>query len=155
MTQEFPFERIGDLYRDTILDHYRKPRNRTTFRDPDISYDEFNPICGDRVVVQLKLIDGRIAEAGFSGEGCSISQASASMLASALEGLTLDQAEALAETFRELLEGGQSMPGRRDALGDLQAMEGVRKFPVRIKCALLAWTAMEEGIEQYRAGGNS
>ena len=118
--------------------------------EPDIEYDEYNPICGDRVVVQLKLNDGRIEEAGFHGQGCSISQASASMMADSLKGKTPEEVERLSGTFRRLMQGHTPSEDERAGLGDLEAFQGVRKFPVRIKCALLAWTALEEGIAEYR-----
>ena len=120
--------------------------------DPDIEYDEFNPICGDQVVLQLKLNDGRISEVGFHGRGCSISQASASMMTGSLKEKTPEEAEQLSSIFRRLIQGHAPSEDEHAELGDLKALQGVRKFPVRIKCALLAWTALEEGIAEYRAG---
>ncbi len=148
--QEFPLEKLGELYREIVLAHYRSSKNRARIESPDIEYDEFNPICGDQVVLQLRLHDGLIAEAGFHGQGCSISQASASMMAEALGGMSLEEAEQLSEVFRDMMYGRSPSPKEHGRLGDLQALLGVRKFPVRIKCALLAWTALEEGIHQYR-----
>ena len=145
---EFDFNELDELYRDVILDHFRKAGSRVKVEKPDIEYDEFNPICGDRVVLQLKLNDGRIGEASFHGEGCSISQASASMMTDLLRGKTLEEANELSESFRQIMLGNTPS---EEGLGDLRALQGVRKFPVRIKCALLAWTALEEGMEEYRA----
>ena len=150
--QQFPFDEIDELYQKVILDHYRSPQNMVEIEDPDIEYDEFNPICGDQVVLQLKLHDGRIAEVGFHGQGCSISQASASMMTGSLKEKTPEEAEQLSSTFRRLIQGHAPSEDERAELGDLKALQGVRKFPVRIKCALLAWTALEEGIAEYRAG---
>ena len=149
--QEFPFDEIDELYRRAILDHYRNSRNKVKIEEPDIEYDEFNPICGDQVVLQLKLNDGQIGEASFHGQGCSISQASASMMTDSLKGKTLEEAEQFVEIFRQMMRGRTPSERELAELGDLKALQGVRKFPVRIKCALLAWTALEEGIEEYEA----
>ena len=148
--QKFPFEEIDDLYRKVILDHNRKARDVPQVVDPDIEYDEYNPICGDRVVLQLKLDGANIGQAGFQGEGCSITQASASMMVELLSGKTLEEAEELSETVRAMMRG-QTSQQELGSLGSLEALQAVRKFPVRIKCALLAWTALEIGIEEYRA----
>ena len=149
--QKFPSEEIDALYGEVILDHYRNSRNKARIEEPDIEYDEYNPICGDQVVLQLKLDDGYIGNAGFHGQGCSISQASASMMTDLLKGKTLKEAEDLAETFRQMMHGSPPSPEELAEMRDLEALQGVRKFPVRIKCALLAWTALEEGIEEYRS----
>ena len=151
MTQPFPFNEIDELYRDVILQHYRKSRKQVRLEQPDIEFDEFNPVCGDRVVLQLKLNEGLIIEASFQGEGCSISQASASVMTGLLKGKTLGEAELLAESFRELMRGNVPSGDQLAELGDLEAFQAVRKFPVRIKCALLAWTALEAGIDEYQA----
>ena len=150
--QQFPFDDIDELYRKAILDHYRSPRNMVELDEPDIEYDEFNPICGDQVVLQLKLNDGRIEDVGFHGQGCSISRASASMMTDSLKEKTPEEAEQLSDTFRRLMRGHAPSEAEHAELGDLEALQGVRKFPVRIKCALLAWTALEVGIAEYRAG---
>lgn len=149
--QKFPFDQIDDLYRDVILRHYRASRSRPEVHDPDVEYDEYNPICGDRVVLRLRVVQGRIVEAGFKGEGCSITQASASMMTDALKGLTLQEAEDLADRFRLSLTGDVPPGSPSGGLGDLEALQAVRAFPVRIKCALLGWSALEQGIEEYRA----
>ena len=150
--QEFPFDEIDELYRGVILEHYRRSRNRSRVPDPDIEYDEYNPVCGDRVVLQLKLDDGLIWEVGFHGEGCAISQASASMMTDSLKGKTLEEAWELSEAFRGIMDRDASAnSGKNAGLGDLEALQAVRRFPVRIKCALLSWTALEEGIDSYRA----
>ena len=150
--QKFPFDEIDALYRDIILKHYRNSSDRVAIDEPDIEYDEYNPICGDRVVIQLKVKDARIEESSFHGEGCSISQASASIMADILTGKTLEEALRLAEGFRHMMQAGASSGADQVKLGDLAALQAVRKFPVRIKCALLGWTALEEGIEEFRSG---
>ena len=149
--QEIPCDEIEELYRDAILKHYRSSSNKVRLEEPDIEYDEYNPICGDQVVVQLRLTDGRIGEARFHGEGCSISQASASMMTDVLRGRTLEEADEIGETFRQMMRGRSPTEEERAELGDLGALQVVRRFPVRIKCALLGWTALEIGIEEYRA----
>ena len=149
--QEFPFDQLDDLYREVILDHYRKPRNRISLPKSDVEYAEYNPICGDQVILQLKLDNNRIGQAGFQGQGCSISQASASMMTEVLSGKTLEEAEGIAEIFRRMLQGRAGSKDELANLGDLTALEGVRRFPVRVKCALLACGALEQGIEEYRA----
>ncbi len=149
--QQFPMEDLDDLYQEVILDHYRNSRNKAPLPAPDIEYDGFNPFCGDEVVLQLKLSDGAVQQAGFHGQGCSISQASASMMTDLLKGKTLEEAEALSEVFRQMMSGREPTDEELDIIGDLEALKGVRKFPVRIKCALLAWATLEDGITEYRS----
>ena len=152
MQQAFPFDEIDDLYREVILHHYRNSRNKARIEDPDIEYDGFNPFCGDEVVLQLKLQDDHdhVGNASFHGQGCSISQASASMMTDLLKGRTLEEAERLSEVFRQMMHGQEPSEEELEGMGDLEALQGVRKFPVRIKCALLAWATLEDGIQQYR-----
>jgi len=154
MPQQFPFDQIDDLYRHVILDHHRNPRNTVKLNAPEVEYEEYNPICGDGVVLQLKLDSGRIHKAAFQGQGCSISQASASILTESVLGKSLDEAEVLSRAFRQMMQGNAPSNEEPDGLGDLEALQGVRKFPVRIKCALLAWAALEEGIRDYRAANS-
>lgn len=151
--QQFPMEELDELYQEVILDHYRNSRNKTPLPSPDIEYDGFNPFCGDEVVLQLKLADGAVQQAGFHGQGCSISQASASMMTDLLKGKTLEEAIALSEVFRKMMSGQEPTEEELDMIGDLEALKGVCKFPVRIKCALLAWATLEDGITEYRAQG--
>lgn len=142
---------LDDLYHDAILDHRRNPRNTTPLVDPDISAHSVNPFCGDEIHMQINLDDdGRVAEAGLQGEGCSINQATGSMLTETLRGLTIPEIEALSETFRALMRGDTNDESALEALGELRVMAGVRQFPVRIKCALLAWSALADGIKSYR-----
>jgi nitrogen fixation NifU-like protein len=143
---------LEDLYGDLILDHYRNPRNRLPVADADVEAEEFNPFCGDRIRLQLKIDGaGRITEAGAQSEGCSIIQASASMLAQFAAGKTLLELEDLAEQFRSMMQGHPPQDGKTEDLGDLQALQAVRLLPVRIKCALLPWTALEEGIKGFHS----
>lgn len=144
-------QELDELYREVILDHYRNPRNPDLVADAQIRAEGFNPFCGDQISLQIKLnSNGTIESVGLQGKGCSISQASASMLTELLKGITLDEAEAASDTFRRLMHGDPVDKADLEALGDLEALEGVRKFPIRIKCALLSWAALEEGVEKYR-----
>ena len=144
---------LSGLYGDRILDHYRHPRNRCPLESPDLSASEFNPFCGDRVQLQLKLDQqDRVAGSCAESEGCSIIQASASMLSCLVEGKSLEEVETLSGNFRLMMEGGDLPAGTLEDLGDLAALKVVRAYPVRIKCARLPWVALEEGVESYRKG---
>ncbi len=148
----FNFEALDDLYREVILDHYRSPRNQKPLAHSDVQAEGVNPFCGDEITVALELDgEGRVKEAYFKGRGCSISQASGSMMTEALKGKTLDEVEQFSRRFKELMQGKELPPADKSAMEDLEALEGVRKFPVRVKCALLSWATLEEGIQEYRA----
>jgi nitrogen fixation NifU-like protein len=142
---------LEGLYGDAIMDHYRNPRHRNPVPDPDIEAEEFNPFCGDQVTLQIKLSkDGRVAQVSSRSQGCSIIQATASMMAEVMHGKTLEELQELSHRFRRMMQGSQGSPlGDKpwEALGDLVALQVVREYPVRIKCALLPWMALEEGIE--------
>ena len=146
------------LYGDSIMDHYRSPRHQPALDSSDIESEEFNPFCGDRVILQIKLDDtGTIAQVSSRSEGCSIIQATASMMAEALLGKNLEQAAALDRAFRAMMRGESweqesSNPEYSPDLGDLVALQVVRQYPVRIKCALLPWLALEEGVESHLSG---
>lgn len=136
---------LDDLYRRVIMDHYKKPRNRGTFEDGTVTVDLNNPTCGDRISLQLKVNGATVVDAKFSGEGCSISMASASMMTEAVKGKTLEQAHELAERFSALVKGGDAT---FEEYEDIEALSGVCKFPARIKCATLAWNALRKGIDR-------
>lgn len=156
MVREFDFVELDELYRETILDHYRNPRNRTSLSNADIYAKGNIPFCGDEVTIQIKLNDeGLVHDIGFSGQGCSISQASASIMTERLKGKTVEQVEVLTELFNRMMLGKELSRHEQEELRDLKAMLGVRKFPIRIKCALLAWSAVKEGIRDHRAGETS
>lgn len=142
---------LDDLYRETILDHTREPRNKGQLADPDVATRGHNPLCGDEVLLSLKLApDGEtIEDIAFSGRGCSISQASASMMTEGVKGGRLEQADRLGAGFKELMVGTGSTDGL-NGYEDLEALQGVKRFPVRVKCALLPWTALAEAIETWR-----
>jgi len=138
---------LNQLYREVILDHYRRPRNKGALEDATHTITMNNPLCGDVIDLMIRVADGRIEEARFAGRGCSISQASASMLTGRVKGRTAEEALALSERFTRLLHGDEAL--LEDAgLGDLRALAGVSKFPVRIKCALLGWNCLEELLER-------
>ena len=134
---------LDDLYKDIILEHYRSPRNPGRLTAFDVEASGNIPVCGDKILLQLRLNGDTVEEVGFVGTGCSISQSSASLMTEAIKGRTLEDIQALGVAFKRMMRG--EVPGKT-ALGDLEALSGVAKFPVRIKCALLAWVALEEGI---------
>jgi nitrogen fixation NifU-like protein len=145
------FPELNSLYREVVLDHYRAPRGRTPVRDPDVENQGLNPVCGDEVKVALKLEGGRITGASINGRGCAISVASGSMLAELLVGKTRGEVEELAAAFRAMLHS-QPLPAGVE-LGDLEALEGVKKLPVRVKCALLAWTTLGDALKAWEGQG--
>jgi nitrogen fixation protein NifU and related proteins len=138
---------LNSLYQELILQHYRKPKNRGTLEAADAEVTMNNPVCGDQITLQLGLEGDTIAAARFSGQGCAISQASASMMAHLLEGKTVEEAAELQERFTRVMHGDEEA-ARDRSLGDLRALAGVAKFPVRVKCALLAWNALEEATRK-------
>jgi nitrogen fixation protein NifU and related proteins len=140
---------LNSLYQELILQHYRKPRNRGSLEAPDAEIHMNNPVCGDEIVLHLRLSGDRIEAVRFQGQGCSISQASASMMAQQVEGMSVPEARALAARFLEMMHGSAEAARDRE-LGDLRALAGVAKFPVRVKCALLAWNALEEAEKRAR-----
>jgi len=138
---------LDDLYRRVIMDHYQKPRNRGKLEESDgLIVNLNNPTCGDSISLSLKVAEGKVVDAKFLGEGCSISMSSASMMTDAVKGKPVEEALALAHAFSELMQGKQ-IDDSID-LGDIEALSGVAKFPARIKCATLAWKALEQGIKQ-------
>ena len=145
---------MEDLYQEIILDHYRKPKNRApSLADEDVHVHHSNPLCGDEMDLRLRVVDGRVDGLVFDGEGCSISQASASAMSQVVEGRELKDALDLTEDFRRMMHGDE--PGREDDLLDAVAFQGVAKFPVRVKCALLGWMAVRDAIETYQRGANA
>ena len=157
---------LEDLYREIILDHYRAPRNRGELPVPPASKVEgFNPLCGDEVVLYLDVDDGVVRDVRTEGQGCSISQASTSMMSAAVKGQPVGDARQLIRAFKSLMSIHESkLDGEVDGageaasalegveLGDLEALQGVVKFPVRIKCATLAWNTLEQGLDEAAAG---
>lgn len=143
---------LEDLYREVILDHYRTPRNRGHLENPDATAQGVNPLCGDEINVELQFTDDVVTAVAVEGQGCSISQSSASMMTEAIKGKSRDQIAELVSKFRMMMSlDGSDDPGldpeRPGAvLGDIEALQGVRQYPVRIKCASLAWNTMLEAL---------
>jgi nitrogen fixation NifU-like protein len=139
---------LDDLYREIILDHYAHPRNRGRLEPSEITIDGANPLCGDELSFTVRVNDGVITDVRFEGHGCSISQASASMMTQEIKGKTLEEARRLVAQFKGMMQGKPSELEEKD----LAALQGVRKFPVRIKCATLAWVALDQGIDEFEQG---
>jgi nitrogen fixation protein NifU and related proteins len=156
---------LEDLYREIILDHYRNPRNRGELSSPPATRVEgFNPLCGDEIVLYLDVEDDVVRDIRIGGQGCSISQSSASMMSSAVKGKTLGEIRALSRAFKGMMsiheqsldgdgvDGDGADPAGPDGedvkLGDLEALRGVVKFPVRIKCATLSWNTLLQGLDE-------
>ena len=162
---------LEDLYREIILDHYRNPRNRGELPSPPaVKAEGFNPLCGDEIVLYLELDGDVVSKVAIGGQGCSISQSSASMMSSAIVGKTVDEVKALTTAFKGLMSiheeslgdgaaatesdddpGRVGEPGDGPALGDLEALRGVVKFPVRIKCATLSWNTLAQALDEAQA----
>jgi nitrogen fixation NifU-like protein len=135
---------LEELYKEVILEHYKNPRNKQALPDADVTSSQNNPLCGDEITIHARLADGRVADITFEGRGCSISQASASMLTESVGGKPVKEAEALAADFRGMMQG--AVDADEDLFGDLVALKGVVKYPVRIKCAVLAWDVLQEAL---------
>ncbi|WP_142828936.1 Fe-S cluster assembly sulfur transfer protein SufU [Planococcus soli] len=136
---------LDQLYRRVIMDHYKTPRNKGTIEDNSVNIEMNNPTCGDRIHLTLQVEDGIVKDAKFDGEGCSISMASASMMTQAVKGQEIDTALKLSGIFSDMMLG-KEYDDSID-LGDIEALQGVSQFPARIKCATLAWKAMEKGVQ--------
>ena len=139
---------MRELYTQVIMDHYQHPRNRGELEDADLEEHLLNPLCGDEVVVYASFDGDRVADVRFSGQGCSISQASASMMTERLSGKSLKEAEAEIEAFKDQMVGKKEFP----ELDELAALKGVVKYPSRVKCAVLAWSAFHEGLSKAGRG---
>jgi nitrogen fixation protein NifU and related proteins len=138
---------IASLYQDLIIEHYKRPRNRGTLSAPDAAVQLSNPTCGDEVTLHLSVRDGIVSDVKFEGVGCSISQASLSMMSQVVKGRTRDEIAAVAERFNEMLRGDVSA-AKDKRLGDLRALAGVSRYPVRVRCALLGWDALSEALRK-------
>jgi nitrogen fixation NifU-like protein len=137
---------LDNLYRRVIMDHYKNPRNRGILEDGIHTINMNNPTCGDRIQLTFKVVDGIVIDSRFEGEGCSISMSSASMMTQAIKGKTVEEAIKLSKIFSDIMQG-KDYDDDID-LGDIEALQGVAKFPARIKCATLAWKAMEKGLTE-------
>jgi nitrogen fixation protein NifU and related proteins len=143
---------LDDLYREIILDHYRTPRNRGELPSPPATRVEgFNPLCGDEVTLSIVVADGRLADIRVAGQGCSISTSSASLMSAAVKGRDLSEVRETIARFKSMMSVGDAEPADARALGELAALSGVVKFPVRIKCATLAWNTLAQGLDEAGA----
>lgn len=141
---------LDDMYREIILDHYRAPRGKKPLEHSDFASDGMNPSCGDEISMEVEMDNGVLKDVHVNCRGCAISVASGSMLAETVKGKSFDEVEKLAATVRKVLKGETAeIP---EEFGDLDALKGVRQFPVRVKCALLAWVTLVEGLRKYRDG---
>ncbi|ADE13872.1 SUF system FeS assembly protein, NifU family [Nitrosococcus halophilus Nc 4] len=138
---------LRDLYQEVILDHRKKPRNFRPMENADFQADGHNPLCGDRVTIFLKVHDGVIEDVSFQGEGCAISMASASLMTEVLKGKTSQEAEELFGRFHDLVTDNGTQGGEGVSLGKLEVLAGVREFPMRVKCATLAWHTLHAALE--------
>jgi len=146
MENKYPVQ-LDQLYRQVIMDHYKTPRNRGQIENGALTVNLNNPTCGARIQLQMVVEDGKIKDAKFLGEGCSISLASASMMTEVIMGKTVEDALKLSSIFSDLIQG-KAYDEESFDLGDIEALRGVSKFPARIKCATLAWKAMEKGLKE-------
>lgn len=137
---------LDELYHDAILDHRRNPRNHSVLVMPDASARAVNPFCGDEVDIQLVFADGRVSEVGVQAVGCSINQSTASMLSEAVAGKTAEEIRRLATAFEGIMNGASPSASDAAEMFDLPTLSAVREYPVRIKCALLSWSALEDAL---------
>jgi nitrogen fixation NifU-like protein len=138
---------LDDIYKEVILDHYKNPRNKREMPEAELSCSRNNPLCGDEITVFVHVADGKVHEVSFVGQGCSISQSSASMMTEAVGGKPVADVETLIADFRSMMAG--ELDPSEDEFGDLVALKGVVKYPIRIKCAVLSWDVLQEAL----AGG--
>ena len=141
---------LDEMYREVILDHYKAPRGKKPLSNASVSADGHNPSCGDDIRLEIEMDNGILKDIHVDCKGCAISVASGSMLAEAVKGKSFDEVQAMAERIRKMIKGDTEET--EDDLGDLGALKGVRQFPVRIKCALLAWVTLIEGLNKYANG---
>jgi nitrogen fixation NifU-like protein len=144
---------LDEIYKEVILDHYKNPRNKREMPDAPLTCSKNNPLCGDEITVYVNAEDGKVLEVSFVGQGCSISQSSASMMTEAVSGKTVEQVEALASDVRAMLAG--ELEPDEDTFGELVALNGVVKYPVRVKCAVLAWDVLQEALSSGAAAGTA
>lgn len=142
---------LDSLYQEIILEHNRKPRNFRVMADANRKIDANNPLCGDQLTLWLRVADGRVADVSFQGLGCAISKASASLMTAAVKGKTVEEARGAARHMNDLLTGKLDVEKERESLGSLAALSGVSRFPMRVKCASMAWHALEAALDQDNA----
>jgi nitrogen fixation NifU-like protein len=136
---------LDDIYKEVILDHYKSPRNKRELVGATFTCSANNPLCGDEITVFANIADGTVAEVTFQGAGCSISQSSASMMTEAVAGKSVEEARRMTADFRGMMAG--EVEPDEDVFGDLVALKGVVKYPIRIKCAVLAWDVLQDALD--------
>ena len=136
-----------ELYRETILDHYHNPRHRGQLEEPAVKVEGINPLCGDELTLYIDVADGKIVDVKLEAKGCSINMASGSMMSELVHGHSVEDAKKVIETFKQMMLDKTATVELPEELEDLEALQGVKKYPVRIKCALLPWNTLLEGIE--------
>ena len=146
-------EQLDEMYRDIIMEHYRFPRGHEKILNPDIINEGRNPLCGDEIEIQVKMDKDKIETVSVDCAGCAISTASGSMLAEICEGKTIAEVKKIAEIVKAILKGEKF--DKNIDIGDIEALQGVKKFPVRVKCALLSWTTLVDAIDAKEAGKQS
>lgn len=144
---------LASLYREVIVEHGRKPRNFGDLPDATRHVEGLNPLCGDQLDISLRIVDGQIEGIAFTGSGCAISQASASLMTEAIKNIGTDDARDLFDRVHAMLTGGEVRSGDPEALGKLAALQGVSEFPTRVKCASLAWQALRSALDDDAADG--
>ena len=143
---------LDELYQEVLLDHYRNPRHMDRLDTPTSEVDAINPFCGDEIHMQIGMEDNTLSEISVTGQGCSISQAAGSLLTEIVRGKSSAELRELRETFRAMMTGEELSEEQQDLLDDSLALQGVRRFPVRIKCALLSWTALIDALDKVAPG---
>lgn len=139
---------LDDLYQEIILEHYKEPKNQGTVAEANVHVEGRNPFCGDEIKLTMLVKDGIVQDVKFTGSGCAISQSSASVMTEHIKGKAVDQVKKLFEEFGHMVRGEAHMHEQIDEMDELSAFQGVSSFPTRVKCAMLAWNAMKEGIEK-------
>jgi nitrogen fixation NifU-like protein len=142
---------LKDLYQEVILDHNKHPRNHHELPTPSGQAEGFNPLCGDRVQIYLNVDGDKVADVSFLGSGCAIATASASMLTEIVKGMKVAEARELCEQFFDVMTSKEEQPQKWESLGKLMVFEGVKKYPMRVKCATLAWHTLVSALERSRA----
>jgi nitrogen fixation NifU-like protein len=140
---------VDDLYREVILDHFKSPRNKGKITSPTVSNEGANPLCGDEIEITALVTDGVLEDLKFTGHGCAISQSSASMMTEALKGKSVKEVLSIVNQFKGLLLPGGAGDAKPIDLGDLETLEGVKKYPMRVKCATLAWNTLSDALKNY------
>ncbi|HPR86700.1 MAG TPA: SUF system NifU family Fe-S cluster assembly protein [bacterium] len=140
---------LDQLYQEVLLDHYKQPRNKGELADADVRLELKNPFCGDEILLTLKMAEGRIAAAAFSGHGCVISQASASVMTEKIKGLRVEEVEEIAGKFARMVKEGRYEPPGGEELDEFAAFSGICEFPTRVKCAMLAWRTLLQGLQTH------